>query len=363
MAFLNAISLSAPTGLWQTILFWLYDLVSNYAVAIILLTLGVRLLFVPFDFMNKYSGKKNARIQNKMKPELDKINQKYAGQKDLINQKTMEVYKRYNFNVSGMCFTMLIPMILQLVIFTSVFSALGTVSRYETADQYLQVRKEYFAVYEIDVDSLSDEENVLDTLTIKLEDLSEEEKTALKLRADEAALNKYNETQDSFLWIENIWLPDTAWTDPVVSYKSFLSDGGFTSEQISEEEFNLVMQSPSDNTRNCNGFFVLVVLSVATSYLSSAINGWVTRASAKRKGININQVSTGTNKLMMWILPAVIGLIILFYNAAFAIYSTVGSLVLLITNPVMTLFIDMLEFEAIDKDEKKSMALYDRKRK
>lgn len=365
MDFLNAITLTKPTGLWQTILFWFEGLVNNYAVAIILLTVCVRLCFVPIDFMNKYGSKKSARIQNAMKPELDKINQKYAGQKDLLNQKTMEVYKRHKFNVTGMCFTMLIPMILQLVIFTSIFSALGTVSRYESANQYLEVREAYFSVYEIDVnEELAEGETLLDKLEAYKNTLSEEQKQAKLDEANEKALEKYRETQDSFLWIENIWLPDSAWTNPVISYKTFLSDGNIDEELVSEEEFKLVMTSPNDNTRNCNGFFVLVVLSVVTSYLSTAINGWITKSRAKKKGLNINQVGVGgSGKLMMWILPMIIGLIILFYNAAFAIYSTMGSLVLLVTNPLMTMFIDMLEFEAIEKEQKRTTVSYSRKRK
>lgn len=363
--FLNAITLTKPTGLWQTVLFWFEGLVNNYAVAIILLTVLVRLCFVPIDFMNKYSSKKSARLQNAMKPELDKINQKYAGQKDLLNQKTMEVYKRYKFNVTGMCFTMLIPMILQLVIFTSIFSALGTVSKYESANQYLEVREAYFSVYEIDVnEELGENETLLGKLEAYTATLTEEQKQAKLEEANEKALDKYRETQDSFLWIENIWLPDTAWTNPVISYKTFLSDGNIDEELVSEDEFKLVMASPNENTRNCNGFFVLVILSVVASYLSTAINGWITKARAKKKGLNMNQVGVGgSGKLMMWILPIIIGLIILFYNAAFAIYSTMGSLVLLVTNPLMTVFIDMLEFEAIEKEQKRTIASYSRKRK
>ena len=364
MAFLNALSVVKPTGLWHTILFWLEGLVNNYAVAIILLTIGVRLLLVPFDFANKYSGKKNSRIQNKMKPELDKINQKYAGQKDLINQKTAEVYKRYKFNVGGMCFTMLIPMILSMVIFTSIFGALGTVSKYETSTQFLQARKEFYQVYEIDVDSLAEGEKALDKLNEKLSAMSDEEKASKKAEADAKALEAFKDSKDSFLWIDNIWLSDTPWTNPVLSYESFIKNSNIDEKQLTDTEYNMIVSNVQDNTRNSNGYLIIVVLSVATSYLSTAINGWITRASAKKKGIKMDQVGLGgKGKIAMWILPVVIGIIILFYNAAFAIYSTIGSIVLLITNPIMTLFIDMLEFEAIEKDEDRTMAPYDRKRK
>ncbi len=364
MAFLNALSVTAPTGLWHTILFWLEGLVNNYAVAIILLTVGVRLLMVPFDFANKYSGKKNSRLQNKMKPELDKINQKYAGQKDIINIKTQEVYKRYKFNVGGMCFTMLIPMILSMVIFTSIFAALGSVSKYEISKQFLQARKEYYQVYEIDVDTLAEGESALGKLNEKLITMGDTEKETKKAEADAKALATFNDSKDSFLWIDNIWLSDTPWTDPVLSYEGFIKNSEIEENALTEEEYEMIISNVRANTRNANGYLIIVVLSVATSYLSTAINGWITKAKAKKKGLQMNQVGLGNKgKIAMWFLPVLIGVIILFYNAAFAIYSTMGSVVLLVTNPIMTLFIDMLEFEAIEKEEDKTMAPYDRKRK
>lgn len=360
MAFLNAITATAPTGLWYTILSWLEGMVHNYAVAIILLTIGVRLLLVPFDFANKYSGKKNARIQNKMKPELDKINQKYAGQRDIINQKTQEIYRRYKFNVGGMCFTMLIPMILSMVIFTSIFASLGSVSKYETTKQFLQAREAYYAVYDIDANS----ESPYAQLAAVTATMDSAESAAKKTEAETKSLACFNESKDSFLWIDNIWLADTPWSNPVLSYESFIKTTGIDDKALTQDEYAMIVNNIQDNTRNSNGYLIIVVLSVATSYLSTAINGWITKAKAKKKGINMDQVGLGgKGKLLMWFLPVVIGLIILFYNAAFAIYSTTGSIVLLITNPIMTLFIDMLEFEAIEQDEDRTMAPYDRKRK
>ena len=364
MAFLNAITATAPTGLWYTILSWLEGLVHNYAVAIILLTVGVRLLMVPFDFANKYSGKKNARLQNKMKPELDKINQKYAGQRDIINQKTQEVYRRYKFNVGGMCFTMIVPMILSMIIFTSIFGALGSISRYKTAKQFVQAREAYYSVYDIDVNNLAEGENAYDKLTQITLSMDDTEKAAKEAEADAKALANFNENKESFLWIDNIWLADTPWSNPVLSYESFIKNTGIDDKALTQAEYDMIVKNIQDNTRNSNGYLIIVVLSVATSYLSTAINGWITKAKAKKKGINMDQVGLGgKGKLLMWFLPVVIGIIILFYNAAFAIYSTTGSLVLLITNPVMTLFIDMLEFEAIEQEEDRTMAPYDRKRK
>ena len=46
-------SISQPTGLWQTIIFGIESGVGNYALAIILVTLMIKVVLLPFDFFEK----------------------------------------------------------------------------------------------------------------------------------------------------------------------------------------------------------------------------------------------------------------------------------------------------------------------
>ena len=62
-------------------------------------------------------------------------------------------------------------------------------------------------------------------------------------------------------------------------------------------------------------------------------------------------------------MPIIMGIFTLFYNAAFGLYIGAGALITLITSPLVTLFVDMLEFDAISKEKQKTVAIYDRKRK
>ena len=73
---LLAISLTKPNGFWEAIIFGMENGVKNYALALILVTIIIKLVMVPFDFVNKYTSKKSSRKQAEMKPELDKINAK-----------------------------------------------------------------------------------------------------------------------------------------------------------------------------------------------------------------------------------------------------------------------------------------------
>lgn len=359
---LLAISLAKPSGFWPSIIFGMENGVKNYALALILVTIIIKLVMVPFDFINKYTSKKSARKQAEMKPELDKINAKYANDKNALNQKTMECYKSHNYNVMGTCLGMLVYLVFTMVVFWTLFSSLNNISYYKIGDQFMQVRQEYFAVYNIDVNTLEDK-SALDAYNEAIANLTDEEKASLQTTANEKALAKYDETKASFLWIENIWIADST-VSPVMDYDSFISKSSLTEEQVSEDEYNLVMENIKDGERKNNGFFILAILAAGLNFLSISVNTWISRAKAKKQGVDPRLVaSQGSNKIMTIIMPLIMGVFTLFYNAAFGLYIVAGALIALITSPLITMFVDMLEIEAIKKEQNKSVAIYDRKRR
>ena len=359
MDLLNVIQIAKPTGMWGSIIFGLENAVGDYALALILITIIIKLVIVPFDFVNRYTSKKSSRKQAEMKPELDKINEKYKDDKNMINQKTMEVYKSHNFNIMGTCFGMVIYLAFTMVVFFTLFGALNNISAYKIGDQYLQVRSEYYSAYGIDV--LKEDEK---TPYERLMELTEEQRNAGKANAEDKAEVIYDKTKARFLWIENIWLADST-VNPVMDYEAFLSKSSLTKEQVTADEYNLITKSIADSsaTRKNNGYFVLAILAAGLSFLSMQINNWISKSRAKKKGIDVTLVAQNNNKLMSIIMPVIMGVFTLFYNAAFGLYIVAGALISLITSPLVTLFVDMLEFDAIHKEKNKNMAIYDRKRK
>ena len=359
---LLAINLSAPTGLWESIIFGMEKGLKNYALALILVTVIIKLVMVPFDFINKYTSKKSSRKQAEMKPELDKINTKYANDKNLLNQKTMEVYKSHNFNVMGTCLGMLVYLVFTMVVFWTLFSSLNGISYYKIGDQFLQVRQEYFAVYGVDVNALDDDTQALTAYKQAIEGKSETELAELKAEANEKALAKYDETKTSFLWIENIWLPDTT-TNPVMKYDNFIEKSKISEDDITEEEYNLIMDDIKTNERSNNGIFALALLAAGINFLSTFVNGLISKRKAIKQGIDPKLTANGTNKIMTIVMPLIMGVFTLFYNSAFGLYIVSGALITLITSPLVTLFVDMLEIEAIKKEQTRTVASYDRRRK
>ena len=354
---LLAISLVKPNGFWEAIIFGMENGVKNYALALILVTIIIKLVMVPLDFINKYTSKKSSRKQAEMKPELDKINAKYANDNALRNQKTMECYKAHNFNIMGTCLGMLLYLVLTMVVFFTLFSSLNGISYYKIGDQFMQVREAYFSAYNIDVNTIDGS-----VMTV-YNQLTDEEKAAYEGIARECAYEKFEDTKTSFLWIDNIWIADSAFKSPVMDYDTFIEKSSLSEDEVTAEEYELVMGHIESSVRKSNGFFILALLAAGLNYLSISVNTWISRAKAKKQGVDPSLMSQGGNKIMTIVMPVIMGVFTLLYNAAFGLYIVAGALIAFITSPLVTMFVDMLEIEAIKKEQEKTVAVYDRKRR
>jgi YidC/Oxa1 family membrane protein insertase len=92
--------------------------VNNYGVAIILLTILVKLLFWPLT----HKSQKSMKEMQKLQPHMAKIREKYKNDKQRMNQELMGLYKTYKVNPMGGC----LPMLIQLPVFFALFRVLGS---------------------------------------------------------------------------------------------------------------------------------------------------------------------------------------------------------------------------------------------
>lgn len=96
---------------------WIYERVNNWGIAIILLTIFIRLLLLPINISSMKSMKKMQKIQ----PQLKAIKEKYKDDPVRVNQETMALMKKEKANPIGGC----LPMLLQLPVFFALYSMLG----------------------------------------------------------------------------------------------------------------------------------------------------------------------------------------------------------------------------------------------
>ena len=91
-----------------------YDLVPSYGLAIILLTVAVRLVMLPLTIKQTRSMQEMQKLQ----PEVKRLQAKYkGGDRQKMNEEMMKLYKEHKVNPLGGC----LPLLLQLPIFLALY--------------------------------------------------------------------------------------------------------------------------------------------------------------------------------------------------------------------------------------------------
>jgi YidC/Oxa1 family membrane protein insertase len=91
-------------------------IIHNYGVAIIILTLLIKIIFWPL-------GNKSYKSMNQMKrlqPEMQKLREKFKDDKRKMNEELMQLYKTYKVNPMGGC----LPMVVQIPVFFALYRML-----------------------------------------------------------------------------------------------------------------------------------------------------------------------------------------------------------------------------------------------
>ena len=98
------------------ILIYINDFVGNFGVAILLLTVAIKIAFFPL-------ANKSYRAMSKMKklqPEMLKLRERFGEDKQRLNQEMMGLYKREKANPAAGC----LPMIVQIPVFFALYKVL-----------------------------------------------------------------------------------------------------------------------------------------------------------------------------------------------------------------------------------------------
>ena len=384
---------------------WLFDLFKGFpgaiALGVILFTVALKTLVLPLDIYSRVNTKKQSLLMKKMRPQMEKLQKQYADDKNMYNQKVMELQKANGYNPLGAC----LPSIISIVIFMVVFSSFTTYSNYailntynglvdaynesvitylkedenDTADEHFLLligedfneikgytlgddgkafdgeEKEIKVIgYRIDFDKFTryyastnaeNEEFNIDSFNAKKEsEKMEFVASYVQLNARAKSADYYRNTsrkETSFLWIGNMWYPDSALNKEVPSYSDFSSSISRASSNTStsyEESYNEVTYNLSKEKNHVNGYFVLIILSIGFMFLQQFI---MTRSQKDANELStVDGSAASTNKMMMVMMPIIFGIFSFFYSAAFSTYmiiNTVYGLVsMLIINKVVT---------------------------
>ena len=353
---------------------WLIEGIGIIGVGIIVFTLILKTITLPLDIYSRIKMKKQSLIMKEMRPQMEKLQKQYANDKNMYSQKVMELQKQNGISVFGAC----LPMIVTLVIFMVVFGAFSTYSQYANLDTY----NDLVNSYNVSVQSfVYDEESNKDGFLIKDTDISTGE-TAYKVDFDaflkavpgtdfsgmneaqkivvvrnhvrenarKSAADYYRAHRSNFLWVKNIWYPDSLLNREVPNFTKFrdsvsrATDSVDSSYENSYDEVTYYLRNEGYGDgklegEKFNGYFVFIVLAIGLMFLQQFIS--------MRSQKDANELSTvdgsgaRTNKWMLIMMPIIYGIFSFFYSAAFSIYMITSTLYGLITTVIINKAMDV----------------------
>jgi YidC/Oxa1 family membrane protein insertase len=93
-----------------------YSFLHNWGWSIVFLTVVVRIVLIPLT----YRQFKSMRAMQALQPQIKALQEKYKGDRQVLNQKMMEFYQENKVNPFGSC----LPLILQMPVFFALFYTL-----------------------------------------------------------------------------------------------------------------------------------------------------------------------------------------------------------------------------------------------
>lgn len=366
----NLVNLLAtePTGFWASIITFFSNTFVNYALAILMLTICIKLIMLPFDFLNKRTTRKQQQVQSKIQPELDALQKKYANNKEMLNQKQQELYKKQGLNMGTSCLIMLVNMVITLVVFITLFNGLNAMASYKLQNQYETLEQTYISVeYSGNYADLTTEQ--IDSIVASIN--ADETK---KATANALVEEKYKEVKESFLWINNVWMADSPLQKQIPNFDSYIKTTRTTFEDIKNEDgtikvsattlkenaklrYETIMNPLIDSNSGVNGYFILTVLTVGISFIMQfgSQKYWFRKKSIRaqykeqqeilKRKIELGQATkpASSMNMMMIMMPILMGYFTLSYNSIFSLYIVVGQLFGFVTTPLIDYILDIKE--------------------
>lgn len=323
---------------FQSILEAISSVVGNHGIAVILFTLLIRLIVMPFD----YKSRKSMRRMEKVNPQLQALQKKYANDRDKLQRKQADLYKKEKINPLGSC----LPMLLTFPVLIVMFGAMRNVANERLVESMLVLQNA--------VGSLTEQSAVVATLP----DLST--------------------LVEPFLWIKNLWMPDSPFTtvlplssadlsaitgaiegvisaDELVQLKAFLD--GDVYQSIILPHYNAVPNP--DLIINLwvttltvyklpNGFFILPILSIVTQFFSNSLNPQQQQQQGSGQAGSMAVI-------MKWVFPIMSLMICATSNAAFALYWVATNILTMIQQSAFRLYFDMQDRKAAAQTKEVSL--------
>ncbi len=316
-------------------------LFGAFSITVILFTLFLKIITSPFDIWQKKIARKNAKIMEVMKPQLEKINKQYANNKEMQMQKQREIYKKNNYSTFASC----LPMIITIVIFLVVLSGFNSAVRFHNAKTFRDMNEIYKTTfYQKNEEFIEDgrAEYVEEEGKLQLKPVGDNTESQLKIERtaaiEEEIIKAYK--AEKFLLTKNIFMPDT-WAAPIPTAEVFSSTGmgklGIT--DVDAKEYEMVMRPLMDKynvnesgKRVWNGFLLLPILAFVLNILGWKLNKPPEQPQMVGQTEEQQKAQQAQTKMLAYMMPVMMAVFAFLYSTAFALYMFVNSLITTIFN-------------------------------
>lgn len=320
--------------------------VASFGWTVVLFTVILRLILSPLDIWQKVISRRNNKAMERMKPQLEALQARYADDKQRLQQEQMALYKKEKYSTMGMC----LPTIVTFVVFFVVFAGFRQMVGYQFAKDYKECVKAYNTSIAEQIEANKDADYIVDNGDGKwdIDDIKKTQEgkdfyTEAQKNAQQAVYNVYYSedqvTIRSFLWIKNIFVSDN-WAQAVPDFATVTGQKGMATSKltgITIDEYNDVMAKVLGTggygkDGKWNGLLILPILSIALSFLSTKLlSGSQAQPpappqDAQGEGAEKAKSQQQTMKMMQYVMPIMMGVFALFYSGAFALYMFTSSL-------------------------------------
>jgi len=302
-----------------------WTVMGAFSVTVIMFTLFLKILTSPLDIWQKHLARKNARIMEVMKPQLDKITKQCGSNKELLMQKQRALYKQHKYSALSAC----LPMIITLALFFIIFGGFNSAVRMHNKAVYYKLQD----VYDAELDAAKSAVNASPEMSAWTE---EQKYFYAKNRASEAVVASYKSEQ--FFLTKNIFVPDT-WSKPVPNAETFMGSGmgKLNISGIEPNRYNDVMTPVmAANNKGWNGYLILPLLVFAINILSMKLNKPPEAPQVAGQTDEQKKAQQSQAKIMQFMMPIIMLIFSLFYSAAFTLYMLVNTALTTVVNLVYT---------------------------
>ena len=185
--------------------------------------------------------------------------------------------------------------------------------------------------------------------------------------AIKAVQDKYLEEKESWLWIKNVWQPDTwetvmpAYDKGANAFKTSINmanfpdgEGGAMYDMIR----NAILEVDGYGANGTwNGLMILPILSIGLSFLSMWLSQYLEKKSRKGEPkpepTAQSQQQQATNKMMMIMMPLMMAVFGFMYTGAFAIYMVCNYTLSIISTVSLRWPVEKMVEKSLAKSEKK----------